>query len=87
MASVLGRVREGGTYVVVTRRGAPVAAVVPVGVLDLVQAADAPLRARFEAAVADVDDLATAAPDVGPQPRPATGPPDPSGGPGVPRTE
>jgi len=85
LASVLGRVRKDGSYVVVTRRGRPVAAVVPVGVLDLIRAADAPLRARFEAAVADLHDLATAAPDVAPQPRRARGSPAPSDGPDVAR--
>jgi prevent-host-death family protein len=85
LASVLGRVRRDGTYVVVTRRGKAVAAVVPVGVLDLIRAAEAPLRARFEAAVADLHDLATAAPDVAPPVGPATGSQDSSGGPDVPR--
>lgn len=85
LASVLGRVRKDGDYVVVTRRGRPVAAVVPVGVLDLIRAVEAPLRERFEAAVADLHDLATAAPDVAPQPGSATGSPEPSGGPDVAR--
>ncbi|MFM8387610.1 MAG: type II toxin-antitoxin system prevent-host-death family antitoxin [Planctomycetia bacterium] len=84
LASVLGRVRDDGTYVVVTRRGAPVAAVVPVEVLDLIRAVADPLALRGKAAAADVHDLATAAPAVAPGPGSATGSPAPCGRPDVP---
>lgn len=84
LASVLGRVREDGTFVVVTRRGAPVAAVVPVGVLDLLRAVADPLAERGHAAAMEVHDLATAAPDVAPGPDSATGSRAPSGRPAVP---
>lgn len=84
LASVLGRVRDDGTYYLVTRRGAPVAAVVPVGVLDLLRAAAAPLTERGQAAAADVHDLVTAAPDVAPEPGSPTGSPGASDRPDVP---
>jgi hypothetical protein len=42
LASVLGRVRDASTYKVVTRRGRAVAAIVPVGALDFIRAADSP---------------------------------------------
>ncbi len=84
LASVLGRVRDDGTYIVVTRRGEAVAAVVPVGVLDLLRAVADPLAERGQAAAADVHDLATAAPDVAPEAGSATGSPGASDRPDVP---
>jgi hypothetical protein len=77
-------VRDDGTYVVVTCRGEAVAAVVPVGVLDLLRAVADPLAERGQAAAADVHDLATAAADVVPAPCPATDSPGASDRPDVP---
>lgn len=66
LAGTLRRVVADGEYVVLTRRGAAVAAVVPLGALDLLDAADALFAGRAGAASAELHDLATAAPDAAP---------------------
>jgi prevent-host-death family protein len=67
LATVLHRVAAEGEYVVLTRRGVAMAAVVPLVVLDLLDAAEGDLATRFLAATEDLHDLATAALDVAPR--------------------
>lgn len=74
LAAALRRVAGGGEYLVVTRRGVPIAAVVPTGVLDLLEATEALLARRNLAAAGDLDDVAAAAADVRPRAPPSTGP-------------
>jgi prevent-host-death family protein len=64
LARTLRRVAGDGEYIVVTRRGAPVAVVVPMGVLDLIDATEALLARRTLAAAGDLHDEATASADV-----------------------
>lgn len=67
LAGVLRRVAADGGYVLLTRRGVPVAAVVPLVVLDLLDAADRAFAARAVAASQDLHDLEAAVPDVAPR--------------------
>jgi len=60
--------------VVLTRRGVPLAAIVPLGALDMLDAADALFAARSRAATGGLHDLATAAADVVPPTPPDPGP-------------
>lgn len=83
----LRQVRDEGTYVVLTRRGVPAATVVPLAVLDLLDAADATFTERVEAACHDLHDLATAVPDVAPTTNSTTASPRRSRRPPVPRRE
>lgn len=71
LAATLGRVATDGRYVIVTRRGVPVAAVVPLGVLHLLDATEFALARRTLAAARDVHDVTTAACDVPPRATPA----------------
>ena len=87
LAGVLRRIAADGEYVVLTRRGVPVAAVVPVGLLDLLDAAAGDLATRFLAATGDLHDLEAAAPDVTPRTDSTTAPPRRSRRPPVPRRE
>jgi prevent-host-death family protein len=64
LAWALRRVREGGAYVVLTQHGVPTVAVVPVGALGILDAADRLLSARAVAAGADLHGLAASAADV-----------------------
>ncbi|MCC7137598.1 MAG: type II toxin-antitoxin system Phd/YefM family antitoxin [Planctomycetes bacterium] len=74
LAGTLRRVATDGEYVVLTRRGVVVAAIVPPGALEMLAAADALFAGRARAASADLHDLATAAPDATPSPRDGDGP-------------
>jgi prevent-host-death family protein len=74
LARTLRRVAADGEYVVVTRRGVPVAAVVPVGLLDLLEAAEGLLARQTLAGAGDVHDVASAAADVPPRAPSITGP-------------
>lgn len=74
LAAVLREARADGAYVVLTRRGAPVAAVVSMAVLDLLDAAGGDLATRFLVATEGIHDLATAAADVAPRTGPTAAP-------------
>jgi prevent-host-death family protein len=74
LAGALRRVTGHGEYVIVTRRGVPTAAIVPVGALDLLDAAEALLTRRNMAAAGDLHDVETAAADVPPRAASAGGP-------------
>lgn len=87
LPAVLRQVRDDRAYVVLTRRGVPVAAVVPVAVLDQLDAVDSTFTERAVAASHDLHDLEAAAPDVAPRTDSATAPPRRSHRPPVPRLE
>ncbi len=72
LPAVLRRVRDEPAYVTLTRRGLPVAVVVPLHVLDLLDATEALLARRNLAAAGDLHDAATAARDVLPRAGPVT---------------
>jgi len=74
LAATLRRLGADGEYVVLTRRGVPLAAIVPLGALDMLDAADALFAERARAATGGLHDLATAAPDVTPSAPSAPGP-------------
>jgi len=75
LGAALRRVAGRGEYLLVTRRGVPTAAVVPVGALGLLDATEALLARRNLAAAGDLLDVVTAAADV-PLREPATTGPD-----------
>lgn len=80
LAATLRQVAEGGEFVVVTRRGEPLVAVVPLAALATIDAAGALLARRALAAAAGLPDLASALADLGPPGAPARGPEGRPGG-------